>query len=162
MSDLKVGDRLVCTKGYSYFKVGTLFNITNIIDKNAWVAETGGESYVGHRVSSGIYMHIGNVICEFEVLPPEKFEVPSRGSKLTAYMLLDGCKAIVCEVSDDEKDFNKFDSIDRVVITQIQVIESESRQVFVDYEGYFHNAAQPINLDGTVMSGDDYKKLKNI
>ena len=80
-------------------------------------------------------------------------------SALVYLMYLEGHKYIMCEVSDEDKDFDWMDSLDIVIITTV-IENADGSLSFGDIEGNVHNAAQPIKGNGHVMGYDDYIKLK--
>lgn len=77
-------------------------------------------------------------------------------------MYLEGHKHIMCEVADEDRDFDfseGMDSLNIVVITTV-VEHEDGRLSFGDVEGNIHNAAQPIKGNGHIMSYGDYLKLE--
>ena len=82
-------------------------------------------------------------------------------SALVHLMLLDGYKYIMCEVAEEDKDFGWMDSLDIYIITGVEEDKS-GNYYFVDIEGEFHTAAQPIKGNGDIMSYSDYIKLKQL
>lgn len=82
-------------------------------------------------------------------------------SALVHLMLLEGHKYIMCEVSDEDNDFDWMDSLDIVIITTV-VQKADGSLSFGDIEGHAYNAAQPIKGNGHVMGYDDYIKLKQL
>lgn len=83
-----------------------------------------------------------------------------RRSALVHVMLLEGCKYIMCEVSDEDRDFEWIDSFDIVIITEAKFFFEEDKLKFLDINGDYHNAAQPVNLDGSIMGYGQYLKMK--
>lgn len=84
-----------------------------------------------------------------------------RRSALTLHLLQEGHRYIMCEVADDDSDFDWMDSLEIFIITTV-VEKADGSLSFGDIEGNVHNAAQPIKGNGHVMSYDDYIKLKQI
>ena len=82
-------------------------------------------------------------------------------SALVHLMLLDGYKYIMCEVAEEDKDFGWMDSLDIYIITGVEE-DNLGNYYFVDIEGEFHTAAQPIKGNGNIMSYNDYIKLKQL
>lgn len=82
-------------------------------------------------------------------------------SALVHLMLLDGYKYIMCEVAEEDKDFEWMDSLDIYIITT--VVENQDGSLsFGDIEGNIHKAAQPIKGNGNIMGYDDYLMLKQL
>lgn len=76
-------------------------------------------------------------------------------SALVGLMLQEGYSYILCEGSYCDKDFDKFDG-------NVVVIVDYTENGFEDTNGDLWNAVQPIKPDGSVMTYDDYLKLKQL
>lgn len=129
------------------------------------LSNTQGGLYVtnqrGGQIHSLGFLKACGVI---KVISPNNTDVPTLSwqhnrSALVHLMLMDGYKYIMCEVADEDKDFEWMDSLDIYIITS--VIENEDGSLsFGDIEGNIHKAAQPIKGNGHIMSFGDYIKLK--
>lgn len=94
----------------------------------------------------------------------ENMSYPSwehKRSALVHIMLQDGMTYIMCEGSDADKDFDKFEG-NIVVINGVKDRTHPNATVFIDVNGNEWGAAQPIKPDGGVMSYSDYLKLRNV
>lgn len=83
-------------------------------------------------------------------------------SALVHLALLEGFKYLLCEVVDEDRDFEWIDSLDIAIIVDFGIYHEGSRLVFIDIDGNEHNAAQIINNDGTVMGYKTYLELKKL
>ena len=84
-----------------------------------------------------------------------------RRSALTLHILQEGHRYIMCEVADDDRDFDWMDSLEIVIINGYKKGHL-GNTIFLDVNGNEHKSAQPIDGNGHVMSYDDYIKLKQI
>ena len=82
-------------------------------------------------------------------------------SALVQIMLQDGLTHIMCEGSDEDKDFDKFEG-NIVVINSAEERTHPNRIVFIDVDGNEWGAVQPTKPDGSVMGYGDYLKLRNV
>lgn len=78
-----------------------------------------------------------------------------EGDALVSVMLLEGCKYIMCEIGEEDKQYFK-DKPPRFII------EKYEDGCFVDVNGNMWQSVQAINNDGTVMTYDDYLMLKQL
>lgn len=95
-----------------------------------------------------------------ETIPDYPSWVHER-SALVQIMLHDGLTHIMCEGSDEDKDFDKFEG-NIVVINSAEERTHPNRIVFIDVNGEEWCAVQPIKPNGHVMNYDGYLKLKGI
>lgn len=138
-TNLQSGDVLVCIEGRSYFKFGTLFKVTDVINNEMWTAETGGETYVGWNIGRTIHMQMGGETCEFKVLPTKAMKKPLRGYELITYVHIDGFSALIGDNPAVNNGASKVDLIGEIIHTQVRFVEPLSGQAFIYHEGQFHN-----------------------
>lgn len=186
MQVLKDGDKIVCTRGCEPFTVGEVYEIGSVIAKSFSILAKGRE-YFGVIDEEGIKVSTTNFLIYFEFyVPNEELYQDSEGtilatkngdpvgliktptwtwthtrSALVHVMLLGGCKYIMCEVADEDRDFEWIDSLDIVIITHTTIEDETCSIKFIDIDGEEHAAAQPVNLDGSIMSYGQYLKMKN-
>lgn len=79
-------------------------------------------------------------------------------SALVHLMLVDGYRYIMCEVAEDDEDFTYVGSHPIYIITDYTI----SGEYFIDIEGNYYTAVQPIKSNGDIMNYDDYIKLKQL
>lgn len=73
-----------------------------------------------------------------------------RRSALTLHLLQEGYRYIMCEVADDDSDFDWMDSPDIVVITRCRQTYL-GNTIFIAVDGSVYFAAQPIDSLGCVI-----------
>ena len=78
-----------------------------------------------------------------------------EGDALVSVMLLEGCKYIMCEIGEEDKQYFK-DETPRFIVCKYE------DGFFVDVRGNMWQSVQAINNDGSVMTYDDYLKLKQL
>ena len=79
-----------------------------------------------------------------------------EGDALVSVMLLEGCKYIMCELGEEDKQYFK-DKTPRFIIES-----QDDGGFFIDTKGNMWQSVQAINNDGTVMTYDDYLMLKQL
>lgn len=75
---------------------------------------------------------------------------PLRRSPLTLHLLKQGYRYIMCEVADDDSDFDWIDSLDIVIITGYKR-GNLGNTIFLDVNGNEHKSAQPIDGMGCII-----------
>lgn len=153
MSKFKVGDRLICKYDLplNYVCKGGEYTFKSY-DKDL-------PDFINLEEHEGRYSEDCFLLSDTREVA--KLAQKHNRSALVHLMLLEGHKYIMCEVSDEDKDFDWMDNLDIVIITT--VVESANGSLsFGDIEGYIHQAAQPIKGNGHVMGYDDYIKLKQL
>lgn len=75
---------------------------------------------------------------------------PLRRSALTLHLLNQDFRYIMCEVADDDRDFDWMDSLDIVIITGYKRGHL-GNTIFLDINGNEHTSAQPIDGMGCVI-----------
>lgn len=73
-----------------------------------------------------------------------------RRSPLTLYLLNQDFRYIMCEVADDDSDFDWMDSLDIVIITGYKR-GNLGNTIFLDINGNEHKSAQPIDSLGCAI-----------
>lgn len=73
-----------------------------------------------------------------------------RRSALTLHLLQEGYRYIMCEVADNDSDFDWMDSLEVVIITGYKR-GYLGNTVFLDINGKEHKSAQPIDGMGYVI-----------
>lgn len=73
-----------------------------------------------------------------------------RRSALTLHLLQEGHKYIMCEVADDDSDFDWMDSLEIVIIIGYEKGHL-GNTIFLDVNGNEHKSAQPIDSLGCIM-----------
>ena len=73
-----------------------------------------------------------------------------RRSPLTLHLLNQDFRYIICEVADDDSDFDWMDSLDIVIITGYKRGHL-GNTIFLDIDGNEHKSAQPIDSLGSVI-----------
>lgn len=80
-----------------------------------------------------------------------------EGDALVSVMLLEGFKYIMCELGEEDKQhLDDNEEIPRFIVCK------DEDGCFVDVRGNMWQHAQAINNDGSVMTYDDYLKLKQL
>lgn len=73
-----------------------------------------------------------------------------RRSALTTHLLQEGYRYIMCEVADNDSDFDWMDSLEVVIITGCKNGHL-GNTIFLDINGNEHKSAQPIDSLGCVI-----------
>ena len=73
-----------------------------------------------------------------------------RRSALTLHLLNQDFRYIMCEVADDDSDFDWMDSLDIVIITGYKRVHL-GNTIFLDVNGNEHKSSQPIDGMGFVI-----------
>lgn len=158
MSQITVGAWVEFLKDYQGAKIQDECKVLSNIQGGLYVTnQRGGQIYSLRSLeASGVIKVMSSHDTDVSTLAWKH-----NRSALVHLMLMDGYKYVMCEVSDEDKDFKWMDSLDIYIITT--VVENEDGSLsFGDIEGNIHKAAQPIKGNGNIMSYDDYIKLKQL
>ena len=85
-----------------------------------------------------------------EISTTNETSEPLRRSALTTHLLKEGYRYIMCEVADNDSDFDWMDSLDIVIITGHKKGHL-GNTIFLDVNGNEYTSAQPIDGMGYAM-----------
>lgn len=161
MNEITQGTWVTFLKDYQGGKIGDECKVQQNIQGGLYVNNQNGEAIysLGFLKASGVIgvMKEGNG----EYKSTEELAWSHERSSLVLLMLLNGFNYIMCEVAAEDRDFEWIDSLDIVIITGYEE-DKFGNYYFVDIEGEYHTAAQPIKPNGDIMGYDDYIKLKQL
>ena len=142
MNKIRVGDRVVRT-GISVGRAlqGCVYEISGVFPL---LHGRFGINLKGHKPDDNIrfqYYSRGFELVEYSGI---------RRSALTLHLLQEGHRYIMCEVADDDSDFDWMDSLEIVIINGYEKGHL-GNTIFLDVNGNEHKSAQPIDSLGCVI-----------
>lgn len=162
MLNLKQGDKIICTKAYHPFINGGIYEVSSTSGEY-FMCNFDGWGFLGFLSGDTINIAVGDVLNTFDVYTSGGYSKSNLGySELIELMLSDGCTHIMCELTNTKGGFTLGEGLHDIgVVNWVERSPSIYGWLFETVDGNFYDEARAINLDGSVMTYQDYLKTKN-